>query len=96
MNDERTAHWHARAGSAGIAAGAALPLIQRGRTIGVLLLLAGERQAFDEEIVKLLQHMGRNVAFALDNYEREAEREAAEGAIAHHPGAPDARHTRRQ
>ena len=58
--------------------GAALPLIQRGRTIGVLLLLAGERQAFDEEIVSCCMHMGRNVAFALDNYEREAEREAAQ------------------
>jgi PAS domain S-box-containing protein len=78
VNDERTAHFHAQARPAGIAAGAALPLIQRGRTIGVLLLLSGERQAFDDEIVKLLRHMGRNVAFALDNYEREAEREAAE------------------
>jgi PAS domain S-box-containing protein len=78
VNDERTSHWHEQAGRAGIAAGAALPLIQRGRTIGVLLLLSSEKQAFDDEIVKLLQHMGRNVAFALDNYEREAEREAAE------------------
>ena len=78
VNDERTSHWHAKAAPAGIASGAALPLIQRGRTIGVLLLLSGERQAFDDEIVKLLLHMGRNVAFALDNYEREAVREAAE------------------
>jgi two-component system sensor histidine kinase/response regulator len=78
VNDERTAHWHSKAEPAGIASGAALPLIQRGRTIGVLLLFSGERQAFDAEIVKLLLHMGRNVAFALDNYEREAVREAAE------------------
>jgi PAS domain S-box-containing protein len=78
LNDERTSHFHAQAGPAGFASGAALPLIQRGRTIGVLLLFSDEKQAFDDEIVKLLLHMGRNVAFALDNYKREAEREAAE------------------
>ena len=96
VNDERTSHWHAQARPAGIAAGAALPLIQRGRTIGVLLLLSGERQAFDDEIVKLLLHMGRNVAFALDNYRARGGARGGGGAIAQHPGAPHSRHTRRQ
>jgi two-component system, sensor histidine kinase and response regulator len=78
LNDEHTRHWHAQAQAAGVAAAAAIPLIQRGRTIGVLLLLAGEKNAFDAEVVKLLTHLGRNVAFALDDFKREAERKAAE------------------
>jgi PAS domain S-box-containing protein len=78
LGDARTAHWHAAAGKAGVASGAALPLIQHGRTIGVLLLYSAEKNTFEEEIVQLLTHMGRNVVFALDNFKREAERKAAE------------------
>ncbi len=59
-------------------AGAALPLVQHGRTIGVSAAALREQQAFDDEIVQLLMHMGRNVVFALDNFKRESEREAAE------------------
>jgi PAS domain S-box-containing protein len=78
LSDARASHWHAQARQAGIAAAAALPLMQRGRTIGVLLLFSGEKHSFDDEVVKLLTHMGRNVAFALDDFKREAERKAAE------------------
>ena len=78
LADSRTAPWHAAAKHAGIVSAAALPLIQDGRTIGVLLLHSTEKQAFDDEIVQLLTRLGRNVVFALDNFKREAEREVAE------------------
>ena len=78
LADSRTAPWHEAAKQAGIASAAALPLIQEGRTIGVLLLHSTEKQAFDDEIVQLLTRLGRNVVFALDNFKREAEREVAE------------------
>jgi len=78
LADSRTAPWHEAAKQAGIASAAALPLIQDGRTIGVLLLHSTEKQAFDDEIVQLLTRLGRNVVFALDNFKREAEREVAE------------------
>jgi two-component system, sensor histidine kinase and response regulator len=78
LTDERTHRWRDAAAVAGIAAGAALPLIQQGRTIGVLLLYSGEKNVFDSEFVELLTHMGRNVVFALDYLKREAERKAAE------------------
>ena len=78
INDERTQYWRDVGLQAGIAAGAAFPLIQHGRTLGVLLLYSADRNAFDEEIVKLLSHMGRNVVFALENFRRESERKAAE------------------
>jgi PAS domain S-box-containing protein len=78
LRDARTESWHAAAREAGIAAGAAFPLVQHGRTAGILLLHAAHRNVFDEEIVKLLAHIARNVVFALDNLERERERGAAE------------------
>jgi two-component system sensor histidine kinase/response regulator len=78
LNDERTAHWHQAAGEAGVASAAALPLVQHGRTIGVLLLYSAEKDTFEQEIVQLLMHMGRNVVFALDNFKREADRISAE------------------
>jgi PAS domain S-box-containing protein len=81
LNDPRTAHWREVARQAEIAAGVALPLIQHGRSIGVLLLYSADKNAFDEEVVQLLMHMGRNVVFALDNFKRGAERAAAEDQL---------------
>jgi PAS domain S-box-containing protein len=78
LSDERTRYWHSRARQAGIAAGAALPLVRDGKSIGVLLLYSNEVNAFDDEIVALLAHMGRNVVFGLDNMARETERRQAE------------------
>jgi PAS domain S-box-containing protein len=78
LADPRTAPWHQAAKEAGIASAAAMPLVSQGRTIGVLLLHSTDKQAFDEEIVELLMHLGRNVVFALDNFQREAERKVAE------------------
>ncbi len=78
LRDERTLPWHVQARHAGIAAGAALPLVREGKAIGVLLLYSTELDAFDAEIVALLGHMGRNVVFGLDNMDREVERRHAE------------------
>ncbi len=78
QNDSRTAHWHDAARQAGIASGAALPLVQHGRTMAILLLHSAEKNAFDDEVVQLLMHMGRNVVSALDNFRRESERKFAE------------------
>jgi two-component system, sensor histidine kinase and response regulator len=78
QNDSRTAHWHEMARQAGIAAGAALPLLRNGRAMGILLLHSADQNAFEDEVVQLLMHMGRNVVFALDNFKREAERKIAE------------------
>ena len=78
QNDVRTAHWHETARQAGIASGAALPLVQYGRTMAILLLHSADKNAFEDEVVELLMHMGRNVVSALDNFKRESERKIAE------------------
>ena len=77
-NDSRKAQWHEAARQAGMASGAALPLIQQGRLAGALVLYSPYKNAFDKEVVQLLMHMGRNVVSALDNMKRESERKVAE------------------
>ena len=64
-----------------IAAEAAFPLITEGKTVGVLILQSVERNAFDEEIVRLYGHMVRNILFALDNFRREQEQKDNYAAV---------------
>ena len=64
-----------------IAAAAAFPLVRQGKTIGILMLQSVERNAFDEDIVRLLGHMARNILFALDNFEREQVRKDDHDAL---------------
>ena len=59
-------------------AGAAFPLIQGGAAVGVLVLYADESGEFGEESVDLLKQLSQNVVFALDDFERERARKAAE------------------
>ncbi|MFZ2652294.1 MAG: EAL domain-containing protein [Burkholderiaceae bacterium] len=77
LHDARTGPWHAIARQCGCRAAAALPLVQGNRSIGAVLIYDDELNAFDDEIVRLLERMAENVAFALDNFEREAERRRA-------------------
>ena len=58
-----------------------MPLIQGGRSVGAVLIHYDELNAFDDEIVKLLERMAENVSFALDNFAHEAERQRAQERI---------------
>lgn len=81
LNDERTLPWRAAVIKSGSRAGAALPILRGGSAIGVLAFYSAELNAFDEDIVKLLEHMAANISFALDNFDRDAERAQAEQAV---------------
>jgi len=81
MSDERTQPWHAQAQKMEIASGAALPLLRGGAVVGALLFYHEEQNAFDGEIVQLLERMSANVSFALDAFDREAERQRADHAL---------------
>ena len=79
--DPRTAPWHARGAKFGWGAAAALPLHRQGQVIGVLTLYADTSNAFDEEARSLLLEMVLDIDHALNNFDREAQREQAAAAL---------------
>ncbi len=81
-HDPLTAPWHERGAMAGWGASAGLPLLRNGRVVGVFSLYAADPNAFDEDTRQLLSDMATDISFALDGYEREAARRAAEAALA--------------
>lgn len=61
---------------------AAVPFRLRGTTIGVLVLVSEENGLFQEEDeLRLLDEMGLDISFALDNMENEKERRRAEAQV---------------
>ena len=81
QNDPSTLAWHERGKEFGWGASASLPLRRKGVVIGALGLYADVANAFDEAAQNLLTEMAMNISFALDNYNREIERNAAEEKI---------------
>jgi diguanylate cyclase (GGDEF)-like protein/PAS domain S-box-containing protein len=81
QNDPATVAWHERGKEFGWGASASLPLRRKGAVIGALGLYADVANAFDEAAQNLLTEMAMNISFALDNYNREFERNAAEEKI---------------
>ncbi|WP_303900895.1 PAS domain S-box protein [Thiohalomonas denitrificans] len=67
--------------AAGLHSGAALPLHQDGRPIGVLAVGAGETGFFDSELLELLNEMAADISFAFDNIQLEANRRQAEASL---------------
>jgi diguanylate cyclase (GGDEF)-like protein len=78
LADERTRPWHENARRSGVGSSAALPLLNGGRAEGVLVFNSLERGTFTPELVELLQRLGENVAFALENFDRADEKAKAE------------------
>jgi len=79
--DVRMQPWRTALGLERAAAGAAVPLVRDGRSAGVLLLYSRDRDAFDDEIVQLLNRMAEDIVFALDNFDREIEHHMAVEAL---------------
>jgi len=76
-----TRPWHERARSHGIRASASVVLKEEGQVIGALTLYADKKDFFDKKQVKLLNQMGADLSFALDNIKRETHRQEAERAL---------------
>lgn len=92
LQDSRTEVWHDMARTTGIRSAAAVPIVRDGQPIGVFVLAANSRFAFDADGVALLERMAANVVFALENFEHEAQRKEGEKHIeflATHDGLTD-------
>jgi GAF domain-containing protein len=62
----------------GLVACVAVPLIKTGKSVGVLMFFVSQSWAEDLEIIALLARIVENVSFALDNFERAAEKAKAD------------------
>jgi diguanylate cyclase (GGDEF)-like protein len=78
LTDDRIRPWQASARVTGIRASAALPLFNGEKLEGVFLFNSPERGTFTSEFVELLQRLQANVAFALDNFDRNDAKAKAE------------------
>jgi GAF domain-containing protein len=78
--DERAAGFHDQARVLGVKSGAALLLLRRGETVGVVLFLSAELNAFTPALVELLQRLAESVSFAIENFDRADEQGDPAGA----------------
>ncbi|ANJ66985.1 hypothetical protein A9404_05955 [Halothiobacillus diazotrophicus] len=78
QHDPSTLLWRPGAAKAGWKSSAALPLHRGGRIIGAFMLYSEETNAFDDAAQQLLIEMSADISFALDNFERDKQRERAE------------------
>jgi PAS domain S-box-containing protein len=76
-----TTSWQSAGAAHGIASAASIPLKREGKIVGALTLYADAKGFFDTQQTALLQQMGADVSFALDNIEREIKRRDAERAL---------------
>ncbi|MGE5623074.1 MAG: diguanylate cyclase domain-containing protein [Bacillota bacterium] len=66
---------------AGFRSLASFPFHIGGKPLGALNLYSEEKDFFDEQLINLLQEMTLDISFAIENYEREAQRKAIEAAL---------------
>lgn len=81
FENEFTRPWHGKARDCGLYASASIAFRQNQEVVGVLTLYAGETNFFDAQMVGLLQQMGSEVSFALDNFYQTLRRREAEQAL---------------
>jgi two-component system cell cycle sensor histidine kinase/response regulator CckA len=76
--DPKMLPWRDAALRHGFGSTGAIPIRLNGRIIGMFIAYAAETHFFNEEEVKLLEEIGRNLSLALDVMEQEAQRKQAE------------------
>jgi PAS domain S-box-containing protein len=79
--DSNLEPWRDRGMQFGVKSLAALPLRLNGTPVGNINFYSSTVNAFDEEACELLTEMATDISFALDNFEREAERNKAEALL---------------
>lgn len=78
LNDDRLSLWRESLRATNDRSLATVPILQNDGVIGLITFALAEKNGFNDEIVGLLERMAENVAFALDNFERESQRKDTE------------------
>lgn len=81
MEEPRFAPWREEAKKRGYRSNVAIPLKLHGDPVAVLSMYSSEKNFFDTQLYDLLLRMGEDISYALDNFDREAQRKAAEQAL---------------
>lgn len=81
LGSAQTRPWHERARKYGWRSAAAFPIQRGGRQFAVLNVYHHRQDAFDEDVINLLQEMTSDISFALDNFDREAQRAGFQKAV---------------
>jgi len=82
QHDPATLPWHERGAKYGWNASATLPLHRNGKVIGSFTVYSLALAAFDQAASNLLVEMAMDIDFALNNLDREAQRQQADMALA--------------
>ena len=77
MDSPITGPWKAQAARHGWGSVGAFPIIRARRPVAILVVYHEHPDAFDDDVVRLFDEMTRDISFALDNFDREAERHRA-------------------
>lgn len=80
-NTTLTAPWQQKAASKGWKSGGAFPISRGGQPFAVLSVFHLEINAFDDKSIALLEEMSTDIAFALDNFDREVQRKVNEESL---------------
>ncbi|HUI89374.1 MAG TPA: GAF domain-containing protein [Anaerolineales bacterium] len=73
--------WRELALQRGYRSSASVPIRQKGHAIGALTVYASEPHGFSDDDQNLLDEIGRDISFALDSIDAEAERKRAEETL---------------
>ncbi len=76
-----TSPWHERAQRYGFGSNGAFPIERAGQPFAVLTVYHALPEAFDAEMIGLLDEMSRDISFALDSFDRERARKRAEAKL---------------
>ena len=77
QESEMTRPWHELAKRFGWGSSGAFPIFRGGKPFAVLAVYHGSGDAFDTQSVELLEDAVSEISFALDNFDRERERQKA-------------------
>ena len=80
-NDSQMLPWRNEALKRGYLSSMALPIKKFGKVIGAFTFYAGEKNFFDSEEIALLEEATGDVAYALENLEKESLRKKAEVSV---------------
>lgn len=78
IEDERSMPWRREAKAALIRSVGSFPLFRNDHAVGVLIVYLRNVGALDEACVSLLTRMADNISFALNNFDRDADRKSSE------------------